>query len=133
MHELKVLISPCIKSIAGSLATASTSTIFTVMVALQMMLVLLYCDNAIAVSVLSLIVSSISVIVPSLNPLLITFNSAASVPLTKNSTSLALAWHWNTTISPLIILTDSGDTSISCIVKKGERKQSSKVHLVCNE
>ena len=116
----KILLLPCTWSIAGSLSTVPLEIRLTMMEALQMMVVLLYCVNAVAVSVLFFVVSLTSIIDISLNPLSTTICSAASVPLTKNITLSALAMHWNTTLSPFITLADSGDTSISVTCKREE-------------
>ena len=127
----KMLILPCTRSRAGLPNTASIP-IFTVLRALQLMLVLLYCINAVADSVISLVASSISVISLSLNPLSITIFLSASVALTKKTTSSALALQWNTTLSPSITLKDSGDTNISYIVKRERENKAVKWISVMN-
>ena len=105
------MLLPCTRSIAGSLKIVPKS--FFVLRALQVMLVLLYCVNAVAVSVLSLVVSLISLTPPSMKPLSIIVCSSARVLLTSQFNSSALTTQWKITVSPAITLTDSGGTSIS--------------------
>ena len=105
------MILPCTRSTAGSLNI--TPTPFIVLRALQVMLVLVYCVNAVAVSVLSLVVSLISLTAPSMKPLSAIVCSSARVLLTSQSNSSALTTQWKITGSPAITLTDSGGTSIS--------------------